>query len=43
MFVFADDPAFKPVDKAVLKAAYSGVVALVLEAAKHDADADGIM
>ncbi|XP_076460373.1 COMM domain-containing protein 3-like [Babylonia areolata] len=38
----ADDPAFKTVDKAVLKAAYSGVVSLVLEAAKHDMDADGI-
>ncbi|KAK7110527.1 COMM domain-containing protein 3-like [Littorina saxatilis] len=38
----ADDPSFKAVDKAVLKAAYSGVVALVLEAVKHDADANGI-
>lgn len=39
----ADDPAFNSVDKAVLKAAYSGVVAFILEAAKHDVEADGIM
>ncbi|KAK7479323.1 hypothetical protein BaRGS_00029401 [Batillaria attramentaria] len=38
----ADDPAFKGVDKAALKAAHSGIVALLVEAAKHDVDADGI-
>lgn len=27
----------------MLKAAYSGVVAFVLEAAKHDVEADGIV
>ncbi|KAL8607977.1 hypothetical protein ACOMHN_005532 [Nucella lapillus] len=39
----ADDPVFKSVDQAVLKAAYGGVVTLVLEAAKHDMDAEGIV
>ncbi|XP_025094680.1 COMM domain-containing protein 3-like [Pomacea canaliculata] len=38
----ADDAVFKGVDKAILKSAYSGIVSLVLEAAKQDADADGI-
>ncbi|XP_064614454.1 COMM domain-containing protein 3-like [Liolophura sinensis] len=32
------DEAFKDIDKAVLKEAYSGLVTLVIEAAKHDVD-----
>ncbi|RUS83279.1 hypothetical protein EGW08_008959 [Elysia chlorotica] len=32
----SDNPAFKDVDKATMKAAYSGLVNLLLEAAKHD-------
>lgn len=38
----ADDPVFKDVEKSVLKAAYAGVVSLILSCAKHDADADEI-
>ncbi|GFO36466.1 comm domain-containing protein 3 [Plakobranchus ocellatus] len=34
--VVADNPAFKDLDKAVLKSGYSGLVTLLLEAAKHD-------
>lgn len=33
-----DHPAFKDTDKAILKAAYSGIVTLILESAKHDCD-----
>ncbi|XP_041369030.1 COMM domain-containing protein 3-like [Gigantopelta aegis] len=33
------DPAVKDVDKATLKAAYSGLVTTILEAAKHDCEA----
>ncbi|GFS01289.1 COMM domain-containing protein 3 [Elysia marginata] len=32
----ADNPAFKDLEKATLKSAYSGLVTLILEAAKHD-------
>lgn len=35
----SEDGAFKEIDKAVLKEAYSGLVTLVIEAAKHDVDA----
>ncbi|KAK3758121.1 hypothetical protein RRG08_006696 [Elysia crispata] len=34
--VVADNPAFKDLERAILKAAYSGLVTLLLEAAKHD-------
>lgn len=34
--VVAENPAFKDLEKAILKSAYSGLVTIVLEAAKHD-------
>ena len=42
LFYCSGDQVFKGVDKTVLKAAYSGIVALALEAAKHDTDANGL-
>ncbi|XP_005098094.1 COMM domain-containing protein 3 [Aplysia californica] len=38
----AENPAFKDTDKAILKEAYSGLVTLILEAAKHDSSEQNI-
>ncbi|KAK0047140.1 COMM domain-containing protein 3 [Biomphalaria pfeifferi] len=40
--VIENNPAFKDIDKDVLKAAYSGIVTLVIEAAKHDSTAENL-
>ena len=40
--LFADHPAFKDIDKAVLKEAYSGLVTFIIEAAKHDSSEQNI-
>jgi len=40
--MIADHPAFKDIDKAVLKEAYSGLVAFIIEAAKHDSSEQNI-
>ncbi|KAK3087961.1 hypothetical protein FSP39_012835 [Pinctada imbricata] len=40
--VIADNPAFSGVDKAVLKEGYSAIVSLILEAVKHDTNAESL-
>ncbi|CAL1530961.1 unnamed protein product [Lymnaea stagnalis] len=40
--VVGDNPAFKDVDKAILKAVYGGLVSLIVEAAKHDSNEQNI-
>uniref|UniRef100_A0A0B6YRI5 COMM domain-containing protein 3 n=1 Tax=Arion vulgaris TaxID=1028688 RepID=A0A0B6YRI5_9EUPU len=40
--IVEENSAFKDVDKASLKAAYSGIVTLIIEAAKHDSNEQSI-
>ena len=42
LFLCLADDILQHVDKIVLKSAYSGMVAFILEATKHDKDIDGI-